>query len=132
MKRLGFTYLLSMLLLGACTRDKGKQVVPDTSCKTPATVSFSKDVMPVFTKYCSTSGCHSGPSPAGNLSLDQSVAYSQLLHPSGGYVDTITPKYSLLYAQMNSVSQPMPPTGKLDQCTIDLVYKWIQQKAKNN
>jgi hypothetical protein len=132
MKRLGFTYLLSIFLLGSCTRDKGKLAVPDTSCKTPETVSFSKDVMPVFNKYCGTSGCHSGASPAGNLNLDQSVAYNQLLHPSSGYVDTITPKYSLLYAQMNSVSQPMPPTGKLDPCTIDLVYKWIQQKAKNN
>jgi hypothetical protein len=101
-------------------------------CNIPETVSFNNDLVPLFNQNCSISGCHSGNAPAGNLNLEPVVAYSQLMKKSAGYVDTIHPQYSILYSQMSSASTPMPPTGNLDQCKIDLVMKWIEQKAKNN
>lgn len=125
-------YFLLVLLFESCTHDKGKIVVPEVTCNTPAVVSFSSDIIPIFDKYCNTSGCHSGSSPTGNLNLESSMAYSQLMKHSSGYIDTMHPDYSLLYAQINSTSQPMPPTGNLDKCDLNLIYKWIQQKAKNN
>ncbi|HEU4717713.1 MAG TPA: c-type cytochrome domain-containing protein, partial [Bacteroidia bacterium] len=81
---------------------------------------------------CNTAGCHSGTSPAGGLNLEPANAYAQLTSHQGGYIDTLHPEFSLLYSQLISTTTPMPPTGKLDDCTIKLVLKWIQQKAKNN
>jgi len=120
--------LCTMVLMVSCISEKAPQVALE--CHPPALVSFQQDIVPIFNRSCNTSGCHSGSSPAGNLNLEPVVAYNELI--TGGYVDTIKPRFSLLYAQMNSVSNPMPPTGKLDSCTIQLVLKWIEQKAKNN
>ena len=116
----------------SCKNDKAKMALPAVTCNTPAVVSFKNDLQPLFGQYCTTAGCHTGNSPQGNLNLEPSVAYAMLMNKSKGYVDTVNPGYSLLYAQMTSASQPMPPTGNLKQCQLDLVMKWIQQKAKNN
>ena len=70
--------------------------------------------------------------PAGSFNLEPDRAYEELNDPGSGYLDTLQPHISLLYAQMISVSTPMPPSGNLDDCTTDLVLKWIEQKAKNN
>ena len=120
---------LCLLLSGAsCTYDKAN----GDPCPLPTTVSFSKDIQPVFEQYCNTTGCHSGPSPGGNFNLETAVASAQLYKPGSGYIDTLTPRYSILYAQLNSTSNPMPPDGKLERCTQELILKWIEQKAPNN
>jgi len=120
--------ILAALLLSAagifsrCGKDNTK-VLPDT-------VSFSRDVIPVFNDHCNISGCHSGGSPAANLNLEPDVAYADLF--AKHEIDTITPTNSVLYIQMNSSSTIMPPTGRLDDYTVNLVLKWIEQGAKNN
>lgn len=113
----------------SCTYEKAELNI---SCSPPAIVSFSNDIIPVFNQHCNTAGCHSGSNPEGGLNLEPAMAYSELMSSGSGYVDTITPRYSVLHASMNSSSDPMPPTGKLDKCTVELIYKWIEQKAKNN
>ena len=129
-------FLFTGIVFFSCSYDKGSLPVPITnktnSCDTIVTVSFSKNVQPVFNAHCIDAGCHSGVNAAANLDLESSTAYTQLMKKGSGYIDTVNPNYSLLYAQMQSVSQPMPPTGKLDTCTLNLVLKWIKQKAKNN
>ena len=122
-----FSVIIVLTFCFSCTYDK-----LDSTCNAPSVVSFSQNIQPIFNQNCSTSGCHSGTSPAGNLSLESSVAYAQLVRKGKGYIDTLTPQYSVLYASMNSTSNPMPPSGKLDKCNIDLVLKWIEQKATNN
>ena len=107
-----------------------KKVSAPIDCHLPATVSFSHDILPIFNASCSTSGCHTSPSPKASLNLSAGVAYSQLFAKSE--VDTLNPEKSLLYYHMNSFSGPMPPSGRLDNCTIKLVLRWIDQKAKNN
>jgi hypothetical protein len=128
------TYCYLLIVFASCINDKGETIKPIASCigDTLTTVSFSKHVQPIFDAHCNEAGCHSGASPAGKLNLEASVAYAQLLQKSKGYVDTLNPNYSVLYADMNSTSNPMPPSGRLDACKINLVYKWVQQKAKNN
>ncbi len=113
----------------SCTNYKA-EVIP--SCTPPGIVSFSQHIVPLLNARCNISGCHSGSQPQGNLNLESAVAYRQLMKSGSGYVDTINPKYSVLYSSMNSISNPMPPTGRLDDCSRELVLKWIQQKAKNN
>jgi hypothetical protein len=124
--------LISQLSLVSCAKDKGSLIKKEAVCESPKTVSYNLDIQPIFNEYCATAGCHSGNNPQGNLDLQPTASYSQLMNPSSGYVDTLNPKFSLLYTQMNSASNPMPPTGKLDKCKIEMILKWIEQKAKNN
>lgn len=128
MKNISFVIAI-LSVIWSCTKDVGKRPVV---CNTPAAVSYSNDVQKLFDQNCNTAGCHSGSSPAGGLNLEASVSYSELMQSGSGYIDTINPNYSLLYAQMNSASNPMPPSGKLSSCKLDLIMKWIQQKAKKN
>ena len=122
-----FVVLIALTLLFSCTKAKVEDV-----CTTPATVSIQKDIQPIFNTNCATSGCHAGTKPAGSLNLEASVAYKNLTDSKSGYLDTVNPKASLLYTSMTSVTNPMPPNGKLSKCTTDLILKWIEQKSKYN
>jgi hypothetical protein len=124
-----YSCLILLFFMTSCTYEK---VEPQVTCVIPDMVSFKKDIQPIFDHHCNSAGCHAGNNPSGNLSLEAAVAYSQLSKKSNGYLDTLNPIHSVLYASMNSSGNPMPPNGKLDRCTLDLVLKWIQQKAKNN
>lgn len=113
----------------SCTYTKGDLQV---DCIMPNTVSFHQDILPIFNSQCNISGCHTSGVHAGNLNLEAAVAYSQLMQPGKGYIDTLNPEYSVLYNKLITTTNPMPLSGKLDNCKINLVLKWIQQKAKNN
>lgn len=118
----------------SCTHDHAAQLYPSPGCAvdTNGMISFKKDIIPVLKTACALPGCHSGTNPAGNLNLDSAVAYAAITDSRGGYIDTAHPAASLFYSQLVSVNDPMPPTGKLDQCTTTLILKWIQQKASDN
>jgi hypothetical protein len=120
---------LVLAFLYGCKHDP---VETEQTCSLPETVSFSQHIIPLFNNNCNTSGCHSGAQPAGGLNLEPANAYAELSKSGSGYIDTVNPNFSLLYAQMISVSTPMPPTGQLAKCSTDLVLKWITQKAPNN
>lgn len=122
-----FVVLITLILLFSCTKAKVEDV-----CTTPEMVSFQKDIQPIFNTNCATSGCHAGTKPTGTLNLEASVAYANLTDSKSGYLDTVQPKASLLYTSMTSITNPMPPNGKLSKCTTDLILQWIEQKAKNN
>lgn len=126
--------LIAGLFCQVCTYRNIEEHYPATVCKEELsdTVSFSKDIQPILAQNCSKAGCHSGPNPEGNFNLEASIAYNQLTEAGSGYVDTITPKYSVVYSALVSKSEPMPPTGRLKQCEIDLIEKWMDQGAENN
>jgi len=126
--------IAGLLPTAACTHNALEQPAPAPSCiaDSAEAISFSRNIIPIFTQHCALPDCHSGSSPEGNLNLEADVAYAQLTRPGRWYMDTTDPKGSLLYSQMISVTDPMPPTGKLDDCTIRTVLKWIEQKAQNN
>jgi hypothetical protein len=125
--------VLIVLFWNSCKKEKAPVPAPvPVSCNLPEQVSYANNIQPVFNAHCIDAGCHSGANPGGHLNLETSVSYTQLMKSGSGYIDTLKPEFSVLYSQMNSASNPMPKTGKLDDCTIGLVLKWIQQKAKNN
>lgn len=127
-------FSMIQLLCWSCVYNNVEDIQPESFCKDslPAVVSFSKDIQPILQKNCSTVGCHSGSSPKKNFNLETSVAYNQLLKPGSGYVDTLNPRYSVVYSSLVSTSSRMPPSGRLDPCSIDMIEKWMLQKAKNN
>lgn len=121
--------LYTSLYFSACAYDK----LENKPCASnPEVVSFSADLIPLFTTNCAIPNCHIGPNPAGQLLLDSANAYTQLTQAGSGYVDTTNSRGSILYIQMTVASNIMPPTGKLDECKIDLIEKWIQQGGKSN
>ena len=116
-----------LLVFVACKKGTTKVM-----CNTPSIVSFKNDIQPIFNANCNTSGCHSGNKAAGNLKLESANVYAILLDSKSGYIDTLHPENSILYVSMTSKTNPMPPSGKLDECVTGLILKWIQQGAKNN
>jgi hypothetical protein len=131
-----FFYFLLTLCISACVYHKQEEILPSRQCltksKLPDTISFNKNILPILTSNCATSGCHSGPSPKGNLNLDAIHAYKQLSKKGSGYIDTIQPVYSILYGVLISPNNPMPPAGPLDPCDIEMIRKWMEQKARPN
>lgn len=121
--------LLSGSTIYSCTYTKGELAV---DCTLPASVSFSRDIVPIFTAHCTNSGCHNSSDWAGNLNLEAASAYSGLMQAGKGYIDTLNPQYGVLYNKLTVSSSPMPPSGKLDACKVKLILKWMQQDAKNN
>lgn len=127
---LGFAFPI----MNACVYRKMKQEIVLTECTMgiPDTVSFSRDVAPLLAANCATQGCHTGTSPEGNLNLEASFAYAQITRKSKGYLDTLNPKRSVLYNSLTSPDNLMPPSGKMEDCKIDLIMKWMAQRAENN
>ncbi len=122
--------ITGLFILNCCTYNKMKMIKID--CHTPDSAKFSAHVLPVLILNCANQNCHSGNSPSGKLNLEAAVAYKSLTDKKAGYIDTLNPKYSVLYSSMVSSSNPMPPSGKLDDCSLEIIEKWMQQKAKNN
>ena len=136
MKKLRFSFLgivpvwlitMTGIVLFSCTSDNLGLSPCDSSI--PAQVTFRDNVLPLIRTNCSIPSCHSGGTPAGHLNLEDSLAYDNLLHAGSGYVKVNSPQSSIIYLQMSSSTTPMPPTGKLDDCSVELVLRWIEQGA---
>jgi len=122
--------VMGITFLQFCTYKKAE---PEPDCSMVIdTVSFKQDIIPILTANCALTGCHTTPDAQSGLNLSASIAYSQLLNPSKGYVVAGNPLYSVMYAQITTATQIMPPTGKMDNCSINIIKIWIQQGAKNN
>ena len=108
---------------------KTTTVIVDNSPAITETIQFSKTIVPVLTKSCATSGCHSG-SVAPNLT--EANAYSSLV--SGHYLDLATPASSEVYLWLTGKKSAAMPLGSANNpSNINaLILAWIKQGAKNN
>ncbi|NJK96939.1 MAG: hypothetical protein HC905_20280 [Bacteroidales bacterium] len=96
-----------------------------TICDTSGTISFISQVWPVIQNNCL--GCHPATGSGNGISLGN---YSQIKT-----VASLTQNsYSLLSGVINQKSgfKAMPQSGKLDNCKIAIVDKWISQGMVNN
>jgi hypothetical protein len=90
---------------------------------TPDVVSFSANVVPIFTAGCT--GCHStGGTPPD---LTPANAYADLF--ARNLIDLATPENSKIYIEI-------APGGSMNKYAkvgdSDITLKWIQQGAPNN
>jgi hypothetical protein len=90
----------------------------------PDTVSFSRDVIPIFEEGCNVSVCHGG-SKAPDLRPDN--AYQSLM--TGGYVNTAEPALSTIYTCLISGGSMEQYAKQGDDA---LILSWIEQGAKDN
>lgn len=130
------TYIIQFglfIALTSCAYNKIDQIKPlSADCPPADSVSFSKSIIPILSNNCAVSGCHTGNNAQANFNLDATVAHQTLTNPRKGYIDTQNPKMSVVYASLVSVSEPMPPNGKLSDCEIDQILNWMKNGAKND
>jgi len=94
------------------------------------TVSLVNDVIPVFDKNCTASGCHNTGGHVPDLTASR--AYNSLIN--GNYVNLAAPDKSDIYLWLTGKkSTPMPMGAANNPSNINqLVLAWIKQGAKNN
>lgn len=105
--------------------------ITDTTINTcnPDTVYFASQFFPLMLSSCAMSGCHDAITKADGIVLTD---YTNIMK----IVKSGDPANSKLYKSLiDSDSEdrmPMAPVPPFTQNQINLVYKWIQQGAKNN
>ena len=104
-------------------------VLEDNTPTVTKTVSFSKDLTPIFTANCAKSGCHNG-SVVPNLT--ETSAYNALVN--GNYLNTATPEKSEVYLWLTGKEAATMPLGASNNPSNinGLMLAWITQGAKNN
>lgn len=91
-------------------------------------VSFAGDVIPLFEKSCSISGCHNSNGVSPDLSSDK--AFNSLTN--GGYVDLNNPENSLVYEFVSGKRTPVMPVSGVDPTIAATILAWLKQGAQNN
>lgn len=89
------------------------------------TVSFSNDVLPIFTNYCIS--CHKTGGQAPDLTADN--AYNSLFN--GGYVVISSPNDSKIYTYPNPTTSTHS-RKKYTAAQAELIYTWIDEGATKN
>jgi hypothetical protein len=117
---------LLLYLLPGCYKDK--TVVSDTGAVITRTVTFANDIIPIFSKSCSISGCHTAGGHVPDLSAAN--AYNSL--KIGNYFNTNNPESSVLYLWLTGKKTTQMPVGGMDKDINAMVLAWIKQGANNN
>lgn len=92
-------------------------------------ISFSSEIVPLFTANCMGSGCHNTGGISPILTPDK--AYSELIN-NGFVADSVVIANNPLYVSMTSLTNPMPQDALLASDKVDKVKTWILQGYENN
>lgn len=113
--------VVTVFALNSCYYDTVEELYPQPPACDTSNVTFTNDIMPVINSSCV--GCHSGSTPAGNISLtnyNEVVAAAQ----NGSLQGTI---------KHENGWSPMPKNGnKLNDCFIIKMDIWISSGTPNN
>ena len=110
-----------MIFGQGCYYDKANPLMMPPPCDTTRAATYSGDLKPLLSSVCT--GCHSGSAPAGNVKLDQygpvrdMASFGLLLHVI---------KHDTGYSAMPKNG------GKLNDCSISLISRWIAAGMPNN
>ncbi len=122
----GFVAII-MLVTTGCYKTDTLVVNPGSSITT--TVSFAKDVVPIFSNSCALSSCHVSGGKAPNLTADK--AFKSLT--DGAYFKANDPDNSVIMLWLTGKKSPAMPLGNAPNATINAkIYAWIKQGAQNN
>lgn len=114
-----------LLILAGCYNDKQDKLYPlSTSIVCDTTnVTFGKDVLPILTKNCITSGCHDATA-SGGYDLRSFDGASAAVANDNQLVKSVTHDPSVV---------PMPQNlPKLSDCDINKIVRWVNLGAQNN
>ena len=104
------------------------EMPPEAPTPIPETVSYSKDIQPLWDQDCIS--CHKAGATAPDLTSANSYA---ALTNSSKYVVAGNASTSLVYKLMIGTASPlMPPNGKISDSKLAILEKWINAGALNN
>ncbi len=110
-----------IFLLQSCYYDNVEDLYPNPPECDTTNVSYANDVWPVINGNCTS--CHSGGAPQGNVSLED---YDDIVVSADNGSLLCTIKHE------NGCS-PMPKGGgKLGDCDIAKIEKWVNNGTPNN
>ncbi len=125
-----FFALIAVVLvqISGCKKDT-TIVIPKVTVIT-GPVSFTKDIIPIFTASCTATGCHNSGGKKPDLTASQ--AYNSLIN--GNYINKIDPKKSNIYLWLDGTRSPAMPIGAPSNPSSinELVLAWIEQGAEKN
>jgi hypothetical protein len=118
----------SIFILAGCYKDKTILIIKTEEITTP--VSFAKDLIPIFSKNCTMSGCHSTGGQVPDLTANN--ARRSLFEQD--LVDVNDPVNSEVMGWLTGTIKPAMPLGAAtNPSNINaLMLAWIKQGAKNN
>lgn len=121
------TVVLGVLLISGCVKDATVTIVPTVT----KTVSFKKDLLPLFVKNCATGGCHSEGAKAPILT--EKKAYESL-KADPEFINLAKPEESEIYLFLTGKKSPAMPMGAASNPGNINAYflAWVKQGAKNN
>ncbi len=98
---------------------------PEKLCDTTTAINYSTQVWPVIENNCLS--CHNSSLSRGNVNLD---GYQQVKY----YSETLRNGIPVILGVINYMNgfSNMPPSKKLDDCTIRIIELWIEQGIHNN
>ena len=82
--------------------------------------AFNADVRPIIQSNCV--GCHSGSNASGGIKLENYFQIKQQVD-NGKLTGSV---------KHESGFSPMPPSGKMPQCQIDVINNWVNNGAPND
>lgn len=96
----------------------------------PATVYFTRDILPLLRSNCAKSGCHDAQTAKEDIILD---SYANVI--ASRVINVNNPRASELIESIRETDSdevmPPPPNQRLTTDQIALLEKWIQQGARN-
>jgi hypothetical protein len=118
----------SMFILPGCY--KTATVVINNEQAVTRPVSLATDIIPLFSRNCTASGCHNTGGHVPDLTASR--AYNSLIN--GNYVNSATPDKSEIYLWLSGKKSTAMPMGAANNPSNinQLVLAWIKQGAKNN
>jgi cytochrome c5 len=122
MKSISILLLAWLFLIFGCAKNNEEKLFPkdnSTNCDT-SSVSFSKDVLPIFQNSCNS--CHSGNQPLNGMDLSS----------HDGAVKVANTGRLLGAINHQSGYSAMPKEGKLSNCNINKITAWINKGKPNN
>jgi len=118
-----------ILIITGCYKVK-TLVIQNSGQEVTNSVSISNEIIPVFNKNCSVSGCHSSGGIKPDLTVEK--AYTTLIN--GNYVDINNPEKSEIYLWLTGKKNTAMPVGSSSNPSNinQLILAWVKQGAKNN
>jgi len=120
--------ILLVCVIAATGCYKDMTVVSDTGTAITRTVTFSKDILPIFNNSCALGGCHAAGVRSPDLSATN--AYNSL--KVGNYYNVTNPENSVIYLWMTGKKTTVMPVGGMNKDYNALMLAWIKQGAQNN
>jgi hypothetical protein len=123
MKNIKYFALLGMVafVLHGCYIDNEEQLYrfSDSNCDT-SNVAYSTGIAPILIQNCIV--CHSGASASGS---------PQVTLDNYNGVKVVADNGKLLNV-VSYITKPMPPSGKMDYCSLAKIRVWISSGAPHN